>query len=140
MSDSMYDAGVFEVNLDSGDSVLTAEGEYQARCVGIKKQQSKSSGNPMWVFTFRITNGQFKGAELPMFVAITPASLWKVAETLGALGVASSGSVKFTANDVVGKPCTVRVGHFSGERGTMASVQGVTALAAGVQDNDDLSF
>lgn len=81
------------------------DGNYRAKCVEVEQSVSKG-GNPMFVWTFEISEGPHKGFQTKVFTAITPAAMWKVAETVIALGVGQSGSVvKFKRSDVVGKEC-----------------------------------
>ena len=50
------------------------------------------------------------GREFKSFTAITPAAMWKVAETVQALGVGQTGTVvKFKRTDVIGKECGAQI-------------------------------
>ena len=97
----------FEVDLtnaqDSG--FVIPDGSYKVRCIDIEQTVSKG-GNPMFVWTFEVTDGPHKGFQSKVFTAITPAAMWKVAETVVALGVGQTGSVvKFKRGDVLNKEC-----------------------------------
>lgn len=97
----------FEVDLsDVQDSSYSIpDGTYYAKCVNVQQEVSKS-GNPMFVWDFEITQGQYMGRTFKSWTAITPAAMWKVAETVQALGIGQTGSVvKFKRTDVIGKPC-----------------------------------
>ena len=86
----------FEVDLTDVESQgLIPEGAYRARCANVEQSVSKG-GNPMFVWDFELLEGDGKGRVLKVFTAITPAAMWKVAETVIALGVGQTGEgVKF---------------------------------------------
>lgn len=96
----------FEVDLtDVQDNFKVPDGLYKVRCQDVEQSVSKS-GNPMFVWTFTVIEGGYVGREFKVFTAITPAAMWKVAETVIALGVGQQGQlVKFKRSDVVGKDC-----------------------------------
>ena len=96
----------FEVDLtDVQDSFNIPDGNYKVRCINIEQSVSKG-GNPMFVWTFEVSEGQHAGFQSKVFTAITPAAMWKVAETVQALGVGQTGSVvKFKRTDVINKEC-----------------------------------
>lgn len=100
-------ADSFEVDLSDvqTNSFVIPDGNYKVKCVDIEQSVSKG-GNPMFVWTFEISEGDHKGFQSKVFTAITPAAMWKVAETVQALGVGQSGSVvKFKRTDVINKEC-----------------------------------
>lgn len=96
----------FEVDLTEVSSGFTIpDGFYRIKCTGIQQSVSKS-GNPMFTWDFEVASGENAGFQLKVFTAITPAAMWKVAETVQALGVGQTGQVvKFKRTDVVGKEC-----------------------------------
>ena len=96
----------FEVDLTNmQDNFTVPDGLYKVRCQDVEQTVSKS-GNPMFVWTFAVNDGQYTGREFKVFTAITPAAMWKVAETVIALGVGQQGQVvKFKRSDVIGKDC-----------------------------------
>lgn len=96
----------FEVDLtDVQDNFKIPDGNYKVRCIDIEQSVSKG-GNPMFVWTFEISEGDHAGFQSKVFTAITPAAMWKVAETVQALGVGQTGSVvKFKRTDVINKEC-----------------------------------
>ena len=97
----------FEVDLTGvqENAFTIPDGNYRVKCVDVEQSVSKG-GNPMFVWTFEISEGDHKGFQSKVFTAITPAAMWKVAETVIALGVGQTGSVvKFKRTDVVGKEC-----------------------------------
>jgi hypothetical protein len=99
----------FEVDLTDVQEIgfTVPDGTYKAQCVDIAQDVSKS-GNPMFVWEFEIAEGDYKGRTFKSWTAITPAAMWKVAETVQALGVGQTGQVvKFKKGDVVGKFCGI---------------------------------
>lgn len=96
----------FAVDLTEVESSdLMPEGTYRVRCANVEQSVSKG-GNPMFVWDFEVVGGDHAGHILKVFTAITPAAMWKVAETVVALGIGQTGSVvKFKRSDVIGKEC-----------------------------------
>lgn len=115
---------VFELEgLDQIESkFLVPNGEYRLRCVDIEREVSKSSNNPMWTWTFVIVDGPHGGKEFKMWTALTAGALWKLEQTVVALGVHSAGAsrLRFSKSDVIGKQC---IGVFKQEeyQGRMGS-------------------
>lgn len=99
----------FSVDLSEVEdsSYAIPDGTYKAKCVDIEQGVSKT-GNPMFIWEFEIVEGDFKGRTFKSWTAITPAAMWKVAETVMALGVGQAGEVvKFKRSDVLGKLCGI---------------------------------
>jgi hypothetical protein len=96
----------FEVDLtDVQDGFTIPDGVYKVKCIDIEQSVSKG-GNPMFVWTFEVSEGNHVGFQSKVFTAITPAAMWKVAETVQALGVGQTGqTVKFKRTDVINKEC-----------------------------------
>ena len=97
----------FEVDLSGVEvnSYVIPDGNYKVKCVEVEQSVSKG-GNPMFVWTFEISEGDRAGFQSKVFTAITPAAMWKVAETVIALGIGQTGeTVKFNRSDVIGKEC-----------------------------------
>lgn len=97
----------FEVDLSDvqDQSYAIPDGTYKARCIEVSQDVSKS-GNPMFVWEFELTDGQYAGRTFKSWTAITPAAMWKVAETVIALGIGQQGQVvKFKRQDVLNKEC-----------------------------------
>ena len=105
-------ADTFEVDLSSVDNsggFHIPEGTYRAKLVEVEQSVSKG-GNPMFVWTFEISAGEHKGFQLKSFTAITPAAMWKVAETVEALGIGQTGTtVRFKRSDVINRECGLAV-------------------------------
>lgn len=99
----------FEVDLSGvqDQSYAIPDGTYKAKCIEVSQDVSKS-GNPMFVWEFEITEGQYAGRTFKSWTAITPAAMWKVAETVIALGIGQQGQVvKFKRQDVLNKECGI---------------------------------
>lgn len=120
----------FEVDLTDVESQgLIPEGAYLARCTNVEQSVSKG-GNPMFVWDFELSEGQGKGRVMKVFTAITPAAMWKVAETVIALGVGQTGEVvKFNRSDVVGRDCGVIVADSEYNGNVRSQVSKVVSVA-----------
>lgn len=96
----------FEVDLSEVTNGFSIpDGIYRVKCIDIEQTVSKG-GNPMFAWTFEISAGEQQGFQSKVFTALTPAAMWKVAETVVALGVGQSGQVvKFKRSDVINKEC-----------------------------------
>lgn len=97
----------FEVDLTDVEvsSFTIPDGIYKVKCMNVEQTVSKG-GNPMFVWDFEVSEGPHVGFKSKVFTAITPAAMWKVAETVIALGVGQQGSVvKFKRSDVLNKEC-----------------------------------
>lgn len=97
----------FEVDFSTAQdrSYTVPDGSYKAKCIDVSQEVSKS-GNPMFVWQFELVGGQYAGKQFKSWTAVTPAAMWKVAETVVALGVGQNGQVvKFKRSDVIGKLC-----------------------------------
>lgn len=99
-------ADAFEVDLTNvQDGYTVPDGMYKARCIEVEQSVSQA-GNPMFIWTFAITEDKYAGREFKSWTAITPAAMWKVAETVQALGVGQTGQVvRFKRADVLNKDC-----------------------------------
>lgn len=90
---------------------MAEEGSHHAKVIDFEKSESQT-GNPQYVWQFRITAGKSKDVEIRYWTSLLPQARWKAVETLVAVGVKAAGSVaKFSKSDVVGKPCILDVIH-----------------------------
>lgn len=126
-------ADTFEVDLTEVSTGFTIpDGNYKVKCTEVEQSVSKG-GNPMFVWTFDVSEGPHTGFQLKMFTAITPAAMWKVAETVVALGIGQTGSVvKFKRSDVIGKECGAAVEKVDSngqERSRISRVMSLKELA-----------
>ena len=105
-ANSSTSADLFEIDLSEvSTSSAIPEGTYKVRCIEVEQSVSQS-GNPMFIWTFTIVEGQYQGKDYKVYTVTTPSALWKVAEVVTALGVGQSGQVvKFKRSDVLNKEC-----------------------------------
>lgn len=123
-------ADSFEVDLTDvqENSYTIPDGLYKVKCMDIEQSVSKG-GNPMFVWDFVVCEGQYEGFGLKVFTAVTPAAMWKVAETVQALGVGQTGQVvKFKRSDVIGKICGALVEASEYNGNTRSSITKVMTL------------
>ena len=125
----------FEVDLtevDLGGGYVIPDGNYKVKCVDVEQGVSKG-GNPMFIWSFEVVDGDRAGFLSKVFTAITPAAMWKVAETVQALGVGQTGTVvKFKRTDVIGKECgaTFEKSEYNGQdRSQIVKVMSLKELA-----------
>ena len=69
----------FEVDLTDvqANSFTIPDGNYKVKCIEVEQSVSKG-GNPMFVWTFEISEGDHKGFQSKVFTAITPAAMGKL--------------------------------------------------------------
>ena len=129
----------FEVDLSevttSGFNI--PDGNYKVKCIEIEQSVSKG-GNPMFIWTFEISEGPHTGFQSKVFTAITPAAMWKVAETVQALGVGQTGQVvKFNRSDVINKECGAFIEATEYNGNTRSQISRVMTLAELAQAKED---
>ena len=87
------------------------EKKYPANVTDIVQDKSKESGNPMLVWTFQVSGGEFKGRKIMTNTVLIPESLWVLRNYLTALGAEIPlKAVSFEPKEVIGKPCIIDVG------------------------------
>ena len=93
------------------DFPMAEPGLHHAKVIDFERSESKS-GNPQYVWQFRITAGASKDVEIRFWTSLLPQARWKTAETLDAIGIAAAGSIaRFTKRDILGRPCILEVIH-----------------------------
>ena len=119
----------FEIDLTNvQDNFKVPDGLYRVRCQDVEQSVSKG-GNPMFVWTFVVIEGDYTGREFKVFTAITPAAMWKVAETVMALGVGQQGQVvKFKRSDVINKECGALIEETEYNGNTRSQISRVMSL------------
>lgn len=119
----------FEIDLTNvQDNFKVPDGLYRMRCQDVEQSVSKG-GNPMFVWTFVVIEGDYTGREFKVFTAITPAAMWKVAETVMALGVGQQGQVvKFKRSDVINKECGALIEETEYNGNTRSQISRVMSL------------
>lgn len=121
---------MFEVDLSevSTNSAIP-EGIYKVRCIEVEQAVSQS-GNPMFVWTFTIVEGEYQGKDYKVYTATTPAALWKVAEVVTALGVGQTGQVvKFKRSDVLNKECGAVIEDTEYQGSTRSAIAKIVPLS-----------
>ena len=105
-SQSSANLDVFEVDLsDVENAYVIPDSLYLLKCIDVDQGVSQS-GNPQYIWTFTIVEGEYAGREFKLWTALTPAAMWKVAEVVVALGIGETGkAIKFRKSDVIGKTC-----------------------------------
>lgn len=66
---------------------IPADNQYIGRCLGFVQEESKSSGNPMLTWTFTMEEGDFMGMDFTLWTSLTANAMFKLADTLTALGI-----------------------------------------------------
>lgn len=96
----------FDVDLtDVQTGYSIPDGDYVVKCVDVEQSVS-NAGNPQFVWTFAIVGGNYDGREFRSYTALTPSAMWKVAETVTALGLGTAGQkIKFTRSEVLNRKC-----------------------------------
>lgn len=96
----------FDVDLTDVQTGFTVpDGDYLVKCVDVEQGVSQA-GNSQFIWTFAIVGGDYDGKEFKSFTALTPAAMWKVAETVTALGLGVVGQkIRFSRSDVMGRQC-----------------------------------
>lgn len=103
----------FEILIPEGaeSGKIPAGDQYIAKLIGLKKDNSKSSGNPMWVWTFTIIKGDFQGLDFTLWTSLQSNALWKLADTLTALGVPwePGQPINFKLREILGTLVRLRI-------------------------------
>lgn len=95
------------------------KGKYVGRCVDVIPDTSKTSGNPMWTWTFVITKGPQAGRDFKLWTVLTDDAAWKIVETLKALGqeVEAGDKIKLNKKAVIGVGVTMHIKDDNGQDG-----------------------
>ena len=127
---STQTADMFEVDLSEiSNSSAIPEGVYKVRCIEVEQSVSQS-GNPMFVWTFTIVEGEYQGKDYKVYTVTTPSALWKVAEVVSALGVGQSGQVvKFKRSDVLNKECGAIIEDTEYQGSTRSNIAKIVPLS-----------
>lgn len=127
---STQQGDMFEIDLSEvSTSSAIPEGIYKVRCIEVEQSVSQS-GNPMFVWTFTIIEGQHQGKDYKVYTVTTPSALWKVAEVVQALGVGQSGQVvKFKRSDVLNKECGAVIEDTEYQGSTRSQISKVIPLS-----------
>jgi len=117
---------VFEVDLSGqkANSFMIPEGKYAVQLIDVEKSESQA-GNPMWIWDFEVVGTEHSGFTLRSYTAITPAALWKLSETLEALGLSEGGGqlAKFSKSAAIGRRCVAIVKDSTYNEKTRSSIE-----------------
>ncbi len=84
-------------------------GVYPAVITHVELRESKSGPDPYLNWTFEITHPEYLGRKVWLITGLGVRALWKLRETLEALGIESAGAIDFDPEAVVGRRCLVVV-------------------------------
>src|SRR5487761_2301121 len=94
------------VSSEGGGSFHIPEGDYGMKVVEVTEETSKS-GNEMLKWVFEGTEGKAKGKTFWLYTTLTPESLWKLKQTLEALGVeVPDSAMDLDLDELEGLECT----------------------------------
>lgn len=122
----------FTLDSTEGDSPWNVpDGKYRARCIEVAKQTSKA-GNPMFVWTFVISEGQYSGKEFRSYTVTTGAGKFKATETAAALGLPVTKQIdpttgveiqifNFKRSDAINRECDILMENKPDNNGNMRS-------------------
>jgi hypothetical protein len=105
---------LFKADL-KGASAAGLEGEYILVAAGIREDISEA-GNDMWVIDFEVVSDLEGGVDsagqgLPLFLAQTPAAMWKTEEFALALGLIDEPGeeLEFSEGKLIGTQCAATI-------------------------------
>ena len=105
---------------DTEASGVIEEGDYLVE-VDEVEQKDSSTGNPMLVFTFKVTEGGSAGRKLFHNCSLQPQALFNLRAVLEALGnEVPQGVMEFDPADLIGQTCGCSVAHEQYEGKTKA--------------------
>ncbi len=85
------------------------KGTYTVKCIDVVNKDSQA-GSPMFTFFFAISQGQHAGTEFRWWCVRTSQQLWKLEQTLMALGVKKvNGELKVRKSELINKECLATV-------------------------------
>lgn len=94
----------------SAGRVHVPPGDYAVKCVKAEITKSSEKETPGIAVIYRITEGKNKGTQVRDNLWLTPKSLWRVRQTLEAMGLqVPSKRVKVEPSKLVGKACAITV-------------------------------
>lgn len=97
---------IFEILIPEGaeSGKIPSGDDYILQCLSVTFGKAKSSGNPMYTFVFTIFEGDYKGMDFELYCPLTDNALWKLSDTLTALGqkVTPGKPMKVRASDLKG--------------------------------------
>lgn len=108
--DSGGDGGGWDFNEKDIKSLRIPAGPYDMRCIEAVDGHSRA-GNRMITVTLVVLRGEHAGREFKTYITKNLASLWKVKDTIFALGVKpdAEGNWKFKPDDLLDKECVAHI-------------------------------
>ncbi|HXK40442.1 MAG TPA: hypothetical protein VJ837_06450 [Candidatus Paceibacterota bacterium] len=92
---------------DSGK--IPSSDKYIGQLLGLVYGESENSGNPMITWTFTVYKGEFRGMDFNLWTTLTENSMWKLGDTLAALGVKYEPGIKVKIDPTKLKGTLVRM-------------------------------
>lgn len=97
-------------DVESSGRVRIPEGDYKAKCVANKQDESKD-GNPMVVWDWEIIEGKQKGKKLRDYAPLSSKGLWKLKSILEGMGVTvPNRAVNINLDKYLGEEVGITVG------------------------------
>jgi hypothetical protein len=101
------DDGNFSILIPEGaeSGKIPASDQYIGKLMTLTKSVSQGGkGNKMWTFGFQIVKGKYVGMDFQLYCPLVPNAMWKLADTLAALGVkyVPGKEILFKRTDVIG--------------------------------------
>lgn len=85
-------------------------GDYAVKCIRAATGKSADKETPRIEVTYRFTQGKLKGKEIRDDLYLTPKSLWRVRQTMEAMGIkVPSKKVKVDPSKFVGKTLAISI-------------------------------
>jgi hypothetical protein len=96
------------------------EGEYEATVFEVEQKVGQSSGKPYLNWQFKLQDPNYDNRRAFFMTSLSPNALWKLKDTLKALGVDEedlAGNFELDPQELVGTECTIKIGHeeYNGE-------------------------
>ncbi len=89
-------------NLDElPDTLGVPAGRYRAKLVSCTKDKSKTSGNPMLTWTWKVLSGKHKGATIKSWTSLQEGALVGLKQTLTAFGL--KGKINRSTDQLIGR-------------------------------------
>lgn len=129
----------------NGGGVRIPEDDYRAKVTKVSLTEAKSSGNPMLVWEYEISEGKHKGKKIIDRTVLTKQSAWKIRQILEAMDVTVPlKKLKFDTDKYVGKEIGITVtdgdeynGRIKSEVSDYLSIDAVGEADVDVDDDDD---
>jgi hypothetical protein len=101
------DDGMFSILIPEGaeSGKIEASDQYIGKLMTLTKSVSQGGkGNKMWTFGFQIVKGKYVGMDFQLYCPLVPNAMWKLADTLAALGVkyVPGKEINFKRSEVIG--------------------------------------